>query len=118
MNIVADSFPLAAGDEVLLTDHEYGAVQRIWQRACEKAGATTRIVELPLPFRSAAETADAIFAAVTDRTRLIVVSHITSPTAVILPVAEICQRAAPARHRRRHRRAARRRPIAARYRTA
>ena len=39
MNIVADSFPLAAGDEVLLTDHEYGAVQRIWQRACEKAGA-------------------------------------------------------------------------------
>ena len=42
MNIVADSFPLAAGDEVLLTDHEYGAVQRIWQRACEKAGATRK----------------------------------------------------------------------------
>jgi len=93
MNIVADSYPLAAGDEVLLTDHEYGAVKRIWQRACEKADANVRIVELPLPFRAAAETTDAIFAAVTDRTRLIVVSHITSPTAVILPVAEICSQA-------------------------
>jgi isopenicillin-N epimerase len=93
MNIVADSFPLSAGSEVLLTDHEYGAVKRIWQRACEKAGAAVRTVDLPLPFRSAAETVDAIFEAVTERTRVIVVSHITSPTAVILPVAEICRRA-------------------------
>jgi isopenicillin-N epimerase len=93
MNIVADSFPLAAGDEVLLTDHEYGAVQRIWQRACAKGGAAAKTVELPLPFRTAAETADAIFAAVTERTKLLVVSHITSPTAVILPVAETCRRA-------------------------
>ncbi|HEX5105465.1 MAG TPA: aminotransferase class V-fold PLP-dependent enzyme [Pirellulaceae bacterium] len=93
MNIVADSFPLTGGDEVLLTDHEYGAVQRIWQRACAKAGAAAKIVELPLPFRTAGETCDAIFAAANDRTRLVVVSHITSPTAVILPVAEICRRA-------------------------
>jgi isopenicillin-N epimerase len=93
MNIVADSFPLAAGDEVLLTDHEYGAVQRIWQRACAKAGAVTKTVELPLPFRTTGETCDAILAAVTELTKLLVVSHITSPTAVILPVAEICRRA-------------------------
>jgi isopenicillin-N epimerase len=93
MNIVADSFPLAADDEVLLTDHEYGAVQRIWQRACRKAGAAARTVLLPLPFRSADQTVAAIFAAVTERTRLIVVSHITSPTAVILPVQQICAEA-------------------------
>jgi isopenicillin-N epimerase len=93
MNIVADSFPLAAGDEVLLTDHEYGAVQRIWQRASAKAGAAAKTVELPLPFRTVGETCDAIFAGVTGRTKLLVVSHITSPTAVILPVAEICRRA-------------------------
>ena len=93
MNIVADSFPLAAGDEVILTDHEYGAVQRIWQRACSKAGAAAKTAELPLPFRTAGETCDAIFAAVTERAKLLVVSHITSPTAVILPVAEICRRA-------------------------
>jgi isopenicillin-N epimerase len=93
MNIVADSFPLAAGDEVLLTDHEYGAVQRIWQRACAKAGASAKTVELPLPFVSVDQTVEAVFAAATTRTRLIVVSHVTSPTAVILPVMEICRRA-------------------------
>src|SRR5688572_20234971 len=75
MNIVADSLPLAAGEEVLLTDHEYGAVQRIWQRACDRAGAAARTVVLPLPFRTADETVAAIFAAVTGRTRLVVVSH-------------------------------------------
>jgi isopenicillin-N epimerase len=93
MNIVADSFPLQAGDEVLLTDHEYGAVQRIWERACERAGAVVSTVELPLPFRSAGETADAIFAAASERTRLIVISHISSATAVTLPVDEVCRRA-------------------------
>jgi isopenicillin-N epimerase len=93
MNIVADSFPLEQGDEVLLTDHEYGAVQRIWQRACHKAGASVRTAELPLPFRSAEETTLAIFAAATSRTRLVVVSHITSPTALILPVEQICRTA-------------------------
>ena len=93
MNIVADSFPLSPGDEVLLTDHEYGAVHRIWQRACEKGGASAKTVELPLPFRSEEETVGAIFAAATDRTRLIVVSHITSPTAVILPVQRVSDEA-------------------------
>ncbi|GAB6044323.1 aminotransferase class V-fold PLP-dependent enzyme [Endothiovibrio diazotrophicus] len=39
MNVVANSFPLRADDEVLFTDHEYGAVVRIWQRACDAAGA-------------------------------------------------------------------------------
>jgi isopenicillin-N epimerase len=93
MNIVADSFPLAPGDEVLLTDHEYGAVQRIWRRACDKANATARTIELPLPLASPSETVDAMIGATTDRTRLIVVSHITSPTAVTLPVAELCRAA-------------------------
>ena len=93
MNIVADSFPLAAGDEVLLTDHEYGAVQRIWQRACEKSGAAAKTVELPLPVQSSAQLLEVIFSAASQHTRLIVVSHITSPTAIILPVEEICREA-------------------------
>jgi len=93
MNVVADSFQLHPGDEVLLTDHEYGAVVRIWQRACERVGASVEIARLPLPFTTADETANALFEKVTHSTRLIVVSHITSPTAVILPVAEICRRA-------------------------
>lgn len=93
MNVVADSFPLAAGDEVLLTDHEYGAVKRIWGRACERAGGNVRTVELPLPLGNAKELTDEILSAASERTRLLVVSHITSPTAAILPVAEICRAA-------------------------
>lgn len=93
MNIAADSFPLAAGDEVLLTDHEYGAVKRIWQRACDRAAASLREVQLPLPLRTAADVVDTLFAAATDRTRLIIVSHLTSPTAIILPVEQICAEA-------------------------
>lgn len=91
MNVIANSFPLAAEDEVLLTDHEYGAVVRIWKRACAAAGAVEpRIARLPERFESAEQVVAAILDASTDRTRLLVVSHITSPTAVILPVREIC----------------------------
>lgn len=94
MNVVARSFPLALGDEVLLNDHEYGAVKRIWQHACQRSGA--RLVETPidLPVESEEQMADAVMAGATERTRLIVVSHVTSPSALTLPVKEICRRAA------------------------
>ena len=93
MNIVAGSIELRDGDEVLLTDHEYGAVVRIWGQRCGRAGARTVTSRLPMPLESPDAIVDALFERVTDRTRLIVVSHVTSQTAVILPVAEICRRA-------------------------
>jgi isopenicillin-N epimerase len=93
MNIVAASFPLASGDEVLLTDHEYGAVRRIWERAARHAGAAVRNVALPRPMETVEQVVDAIFSAVSPQTRMLVVSHITSPTAVILPVRAICREA-------------------------
>ena len=94
MNVVADSFPLRPGDEVVLTDHEYGAVRRIWARAAKRAGAAEpRVARLPLPIESTDQVLDAIFAATTDRTRLLVVSHITSPTAITLPVQQIVAQA-------------------------
>lgn len=93
MNVVADSFQLHPGDEVVLTDHEYGAVIRIWERACQRVGARLTTVRLPLPLTTAEETIDSLFLQTSHSTRLIVVSHITSPTAVILPVAEICRQA-------------------------
>lgn len=91
MNIVANTFLLNRGDEVLLTDHEYGAVAGIWQRACGKV-ADARIVTAALSqeFESENQVVDAIFAAATNSTRLLVVSHVTSPTAIILPVQRIC----------------------------
>ncbi|MFO0870378.1 MAG: aminotransferase class V-fold PLP-dependent enzyme [Pirellulales bacterium] len=97
MNIVAASFPLEPGDEVVLNNHEYGAVLRIWQRACAEAGAAPpRIAQLPARCTAADEVVDAIFAEVTPRTRLIVASHVTSPTAIILPIELLCRRAAVA----------------------
>jgi isopenicillin-N epimerase len=90
MNVVASSFRLRPGEEVLLTNHEYGAVLRIWQRACAEAGTSPpKIALLPARFDDPQETVDAILAAITPQTRLLVVSHITSPTAVILPVQAI-----------------------------
>jgi len=94
MNVVAESFHLEAGDEVVLTDHEYGAVVRIWQRATQRAGAKEpRIARLPLPIESAEQVVDAIFSATSGRTRLLIFSHITSPTAVTLPMEQIIQEA-------------------------
>jgi isopenicillin-N epimerase len=90
MNEIASWFPLEPGDEVLLNDHEYGAVQRIWQRACERSGARLVVTTLPQPFQSHEGITDSILAACTPRTKLVVISHITSPTAVILPVDDLC----------------------------
>lgn len=93
MNIVAASFPLTAGDEVLATNHEYGAVLRIWRERCQNAGARLVVQKLPDSFDSAEEIVATLFAGASERTKLIVASHITSPTALILPVAEICRQA-------------------------
>lgn len=89
VNIVAQSFALNEGDEVLSTDLEYGACDATWQQVCERHGAHYRRVEIPLPFDADA-VVDRLMSAVGPRTRLIFCSHITSTTALILPVAEIC----------------------------
>ncbi|MCA9188773.1 MAG: aminotransferase class V-fold PLP-dependent enzyme [Pirellulaceae bacterium] len=94
MNIVARSFPLSCGDQVLLTNHEYGAVHRIWQRACEQTGAQLRVANLPVRCHTSADVLHPLLAAVSASTRLIVVSHITSPTAIIFPIVDICREAA------------------------
>jgi isopenicillin-N epimerase len=93
MNIVAASFPLSSGDEVLATNHEYGAVLRTWRERCQNLGVQLVVQKLPDSFRSREEVVESLFAGVNERTKLIVVSQITSPTALILPVAEICRHA-------------------------
>lgn len=89
VNIVAHSFPLAPGDEVLATDLEYGACEAAWQRACERQQAMYRRVTIPLPY-DPAQALEALLAAITPRTRLVFVSHITSATALTLPVQALC----------------------------
>ena len=93
INFVAHSLNLAPGDEVLAPDQEYGSVQAIWEFVCQKKGAEYVTQPIPLPVSDPDEVVERLWAAVTERTRVISISHITSPTALIWPVAEICQRA-------------------------
>jgi isopenicillin-N epimerase len=93
MNIVAAHVDLQPNDEVLVTDHEYGAVLRIWRHACRQAGAKLVVQQLPRIIVSPEEIVDEFLTGATGKTRLIVVSHVTSPTAIILPLRQICCRA-------------------------
>ena len=92
VNSVARSLALQPGDEVLSTDHEYGACDATWQFVCARAGAHYRRVAVPLPFEPQS-WAERLMAAAGPRTKLIFASHISSTTALIFPVAELCRRA-------------------------
>ncbi|MGF1426812.1 aminotransferase class V-fold PLP-dependent enzyme [Kitasatospora sp. LaBMicrA B282] len=76
--IALDSVPLRAGDEILVTDHGYGVVNRAAERRAAECGATVRVVALPL---TAPDAAPYVLEAVTGRTRVAVLDRITSPTA-------------------------------------
>jgi isopenicillin-N epimerase len=93
LNIVARSLPLEPGDEVLSTDHEYGAMDRMWRFICGKRGARYLRRPVPLPVESAEHIVEAIWSGVTQHTRVLFLSHITSPTAIVFPVAELVRRA-------------------------
>ncbi|MFL5238783.1 MAG: aminotransferase class V-fold PLP-dependent enzyme, partial [Rhizomicrobium sp.] len=93
INSVLASLPLRAGDELLTTSHAYGAVLRAMRLWGERNGATMRIAEVPAVVESESRVAEAIAGALTARTRLLVIDHITSPTATVFPVAEIVRRA-------------------------
>lgn len=93
MNIVARSIDLQPGDEVLGTGHEYGAVERAWRYVCEQRGAIYVPHPIHLPVEQVQDVEEQIWSGVSDRTKVITLSHITSPTALVLPVAAICRRA-------------------------
>jgi isopenicillin-N epimerase len=93
VNLAAWAVGLKAGDEVLTTDLEYGALDLTWEHVCGDFGA--RYVRMPirLPVTSAEEVTEAVWAGVGPRTRVLFISHHTSSTALTLPVAELCARA-------------------------
>lgn len=98
MNLVAHNLPLKPGDQILTTNHEYGAVLRIWREVCRQVGAELVVQTLPDFLDSdeaggARAIVDALMAGVTPKTRLIVVNHVTSATAVIFPIEAICRAA-------------------------
>jgi len=93
VNVVIRSLDLEPGDEVLTTNHEYGANAMAWEWLLAKSGATLVQHAIDLPVDNVDDLVDRFWSKVTERTKAIFMSHITSPTALILPVKEICARA-------------------------
>ncbi len=89
LNIAIQSLGLQPGDEILTTDHEYNALEKTWAYVARKTGATVVNVEVPLPLVSAAAFHDAIVAGITERTKVLFLSHITSATALVFPVESL-----------------------------
>ena len=93
VNLVARSLTLQAGDEVLTTDHEYGACDYTWDYVCREAGAHYRRVPIALPVDTAEAFIEFVWSGVTERTRVLFISHITSPTGLVFPIAPLVARA-------------------------
>lgn len=89
LNIVLLGLDLAPGDEIVTTDHEYGAMNKTLEVLCARSGAVVRRVAVPLPMVSEDAFADAVLAAFTGRTRVLFLSHITSPTALLFPLERV-----------------------------
>ncbi|HSC18618.1 MAG TPA: aminotransferase class V-fold PLP-dependent enzyme [Rhizomicrobium sp.] len=90
---VLAAFPLKPGDEMLTTSHAYGAVVKAMRLWAQRSGAALRFAELPSILDEERQVVEAVMAAFTERTRLLVIDHITSPTAAVFPVAEIVRAA-------------------------
>ncbi len=89
INAVLRSLDFSPGDELLTTTHVYNAVRQAMKYVAGRAGATYREIELPLPVESSAAIEQTILNSITPATRLLVLDHITSPTALIFPVEKI-----------------------------
>ena len=91
-NAVLRSLPLAPGDEILLTNHTYGAVANTAAFVARERGATVRTVRMPYPAFDRGALLDAVEAAIGPRTRIAVFDHITSESSLVLPIAELAAR--------------------------
>jgi isopenicillin-N epimerase len=89
VNAVLRSLRFSPGDELLTTNHGYNACRNALRYAAENAGATAVIVDIPLPIHSAAEVVARVLEKVTERTRLVLVDHVSSATAIVFPLAEL-----------------------------
>ena len=90
---IINSLAMNPGDEILSTDHEYGALIRSWEGYAKRTGAHFIQRESPLPCSTHEEFTEHFWAGVTEKTKVIFLSQVTSSTALIFPVHEICRRA-------------------------
>src|SRR5438034_1336791 len=90
-NVVCNGLDMKPGDEVLLTDQEHPGGRCCWEQKAARFGVKLNIVTLPKPPASVDEIVERFTKALTPRTRLVFLSHITTATGLVLPVKEICQ---------------------------
>jgi len=93
VNVVSRSLKLKPGDEILTTNHEYGACNFAWEFACKTTGASYIYQPIKLPVSSTEEIVEQFWQGVTPRTKVIYLSHVTSPTAIRFPIEPIIKKA-------------------------
>src|SRR5262249_48937904 len=91
-NAILASIPFQPGDEILVNDHSYGAVVKAARHVAARTGAVLVTAKLPSPDPPPEALVAAHLERVTPRTRLAIVDHITSPSALVMPLAEIVAR--------------------------
>ena len=89
VNAVVRSLRFKPGDEILTSDHEYNAILNVLSHVAERDGARVVVARLPYPGTSAEDVIERVLAAANSRTRLVVISHVTSPTAIVVPVERL-----------------------------
>ena len=92
VNAVLRSFDFREGDEVVVPNHAYGAVRKAAEYAVRTHGARVHTAEFPEPVRSPKDVIKAIDEAITSKTRMVLIDHITADSALLLPIAEIASR--------------------------
>ena len=93
LNAVAQSISLRKGDEILTSDHEYGALEKTWEYVAKKQKAKIIEVKVPLPLSSEDQFVEAFKNKMTKKTKILFISHITSPTALVFPLEKLIKEA-------------------------
>jgi len=88
-NAVLRSIILVPGDELLLTNHTYAACRKTVDYVAGRTGARVVVAQLPFPCRGDEEIVSSVLKFVSPRTRLALMDHVTSPTAMVLPIARL-----------------------------
>lgn len=92
VNAVLRAIALERGDQLLTTDHAYGACRNALEFTASRTGAEVVVASIPLPIRDPGDVVDRILGCVTSRTRLALIDHVSSPTGLVFPIEDVVRR--------------------------